>query len=151
MPDPTDPEQLLAQAAAALATGDPQEANRLMDLAEAASRLQRLTAGDKKVMVPDVERTEEARRSHSLAKYRAKRNKHPLPSLLVLSKWKTITTYAEERLNRSQAALSRYMSGTLPTPPEVADQVFADFGLKDDCWPKPPERPPGFKQVRAKK
>lgn len=84
MTDPTDPDELLVQAAAALATGDLREANRLMDLAEmaTAARLARLTGGPthRIVRTVDVDTTGQP----SIAKRAASRSrrKHEAQALL---------------------------------------------------------------------
>jgi hypothetical protein len=41
-------------------------------------------------------------------------------------RWETITAYASH-IKKSQGALSRYMNGSLPCPPEVNEAVLRDF------------------------
>ena len=123
----------------AYARGDVTRALELMR--EAGEVRGRLTGGNRKVMVSDnVTDAQLARRGASVARAAAVKSGHPVALAIAASPWKTLTKYASQRLRKSQAALSRYILGTLETPPEVADQVRRDFGLGDDVWPRPPRR-----------
>jgi hypothetical protein len=84
-----------------------------------------------------VTKAQKARRGESVARTRAK---HPVAVAIVGSDWKTTTAYARRRLRVSQPAFSRYLTGGLECPPEVADKVREDFGLGDDVWIRPPRR-----------
>ena len=75
------------------------------------------------------------RRGSAIARGWAKKSGHPVGMAITHSKWKSTTRYATDRLDISQPALSRYMSGGLPCPRRVADRVKADFGLGYDVWP----------------
>lgn len=74
------------------------------------------------------------RRGQAVAKARAKKNGSPVALAISASPWKNQTEYARA-LGISQPGLSRYISGSLPCPRNIADRVKADFGLGDDVWP----------------
>lgn len=82
---------------------------------------------------------QEWRRANAVARAYAK---HPVAIAIVGSAWRSCTHYAESRLGISQSTFSRYLSGKLDTPPEVADWVFKDFALDDRVWKRPPRRFP---------
>ena len=85
-----------------------------------------------------VTQAQKDRRGAGVAKARAK---GPIATAIANSRWRSVTRYAKARARVSQPALSRYISGSLACPPEVADRVREDFPhLTDLDWPKPPHR-----------
>ncbi len=87
-----------------------------------------------------VTRAQQKRRGEAVARGKAKKSGSPVAIVIAVSRWKNQTRYASERLRTTQSSLSKYVSGVLECPPEVADKVRDDFGLGDDVWPRPPRR-----------
>ncbi len=143
------PEELLAEAAALDEQGrEAMEQGRVEDAAVAfAQSLFRRKVAEQMGLQPeydsrivrDVTSAQIQRRGDAIARSRAERSGNPIALAIAASKWRSITKYARH-LRIAQPTLSRYLSGILDVPPEIADRVFADFGLGDDAWPRPPRR-----------
>jgi hypothetical protein len=101
-------------------------------------RLQGLPDDESSEHNVEVTQAQKDRRGAGVAKARAK---GPIATAIANSKWRSVSRYAKARAHVSQPALSRYITGSLECPPEVADRVHEDFPhLTDSDWPKPPRR-----------
>jgi hypothetical protein len=130
----------------------PTRKEQLLELAALYDQLEKLTrdiaaaeealrSGNDTGITTDVTRAQSKRRGLAIARGKADDREHSggraiAQAIAADPRWGSLTRYAKSRLRISQPALSRYLSGDLDVPPEVAAAVLADFGLDRDAWPK---------------
>jgi hypothetical protein len=128
---------LRAESEAAMDRGDADAATTALMKAivreRVADGLGSSTGRNNSGITSEVTRAQSKRRGRAIAKGKA--TSVIAKAIAKDDRWGSLTKYAKH-LRISQPALSRYLSGDLDVPPEVAAAVLADFGLDADAWPK---------------
>lgn len=138
--------ELDAAADAALARGDATAMAVAIHQANtcrlAADELERLAGGkpvDETLHVDDnrdMTASQLARRGRAVARTRA--DNALMVAICADKRWGSSAVYAKKRLGVHPSSLTRYMSGEVPPPQEVAKKVATDFPGIAWTWPKTP-------------
>jgi hypothetical protein len=103
----------------------------------AASRGKRLPAAKRLASLKGMTPGQIDKRARAISGARADRAKDPFLKAIKKAGFRSMNSYARERLGISPGMLTLYRQGKHPVSPTVAKQVFEDLGLPADkrTWP----------------